>query len=157
MAGVDLTIEPATMALAMDMAPSMRDADVAEVRASGGLTPQEALEASVRWSAQAYAAKFDGELAAIFGVGRASFLSGVGIPWLLGTPVLLLHPHAFHRASQAFVAAWLEEYDSLEQMVDVRNFRSLRWLRHLGFTVEEPRLWGYERRPFCRVHIERGN
>jgi hypothetical protein len=155
--GVDLTIEPATVALAMGMAPMMREADVAEVRAAGNLSPQEALEASVRWSSQSYAARFDGELACIFGVGYASFLSGVGIPWLLGTSLLLRYPHAFHRASQAFVAAWLEEFTSLEQMVDVRNVRSLRWLRHLGFTVDAPRLWGYERRPFCRVHIERGN
>jgi len=155
--GVDLTIEAATMALAMDMAPFMREEDVAEVRASAGFDPQEALEASVRWSAQSYAARFDGELAAIFGIGPASFLSGVGIPWLLCTPTLLRHPHTFHRASQAFVAAWLDEYTSLEQMVDLRNRVSLRWLKHLGFTIEAPQSWGVERRLFCPVHIERGN
>lgn len=153
----DVHVVRASIELAEEMAPAMRPSDVAEVWAAGGQSPQAALVESVMWSAQAYAAYFDGELAAIFGVGPGAFLGGAGIPWLLGTPVLARHPRTFLEASRAFVAAWLDEYGALEQMVDARNLASLRWLRRLGFKVEPPRLWGYERRPFCRVHIERGS
>ena len=155
--GVDLQICRADISLAAAMAPKMRESDAAEVWASGGHTPHDALIASVQWSAQAYAAQFNGDLGAIFGVGPASFLSNVGIPWLLGTPVLHQYPSAFHKASRGFLAAWLDEYASLEQMVDSRNEKSLRWLSRLGFTVEAPTLWGYEGRPFHRVHIGRGS
>ena len=139
------------------MAPMMRAADAAEVMASNGEDPRTALQTCLEWSQESYAGYIGGELACLFGVGPGSFLLNTGVPWMLSTAVVERHPRAFYVASRSVVSSWLERYDSLEQMVDVRHVQALRWLRHLGFTIEQPRLWGHERRPFCRVHIERAN
>lgn len=150
-------IHIATADHADELAPVMRAADAAEVMASGGYGPQAALHDCLAWSHESYAGFIEGELACLFGVGPGSFLLNAGVPWMLSSPVVERHPRSFFIASRAVVRAWLERYDSLEQMVDARHHQALRWLRHLGFTIEQPRLWGHERRPFCRVHIERAN
>jgi hypothetical protein len=41
-------------------------------------------------------------------------------------------------------------YPQLENHVDARNRRALRWLGWLGFTIEAPAPWGVEGRPFHR-------
>lgn len=80
---------------------------------------------------------------AIFGVGH--FDPKVGVPWMLATHDVFQTP----RASRALVSKgrWyiqrmLANYPRLENYVDTRNERAIRWLRHLGFTIHPAAPYG---------------
>lgn len=152
-------IVPATEAHAVALAARMRAGDRAEVLASSGSGPLEALVGSVRWSrshgGEAWAGLIDGEVAAMFGVGRRSLLSPVAIPWLLTGDLVDRHPVLFFRASREVVDLWLRHFAELEQAVDARYTQALRWARRLGFTVEAPLPFGPRCAPFCRITLRR--
>jgi hypothetical protein len=97
---------------------------------------------SLRGAQEAYAGTLDGEVIALFGVSDAR-------PWLLGSDDVAGIPMAFLRRSRIVVNTWCERYGRIENRADARNTMSLKWLGWLGFTIEDPEPWGYERRPFC--------
>lgn len=131
------------------VAEHMRAADVAEVWAGWRHTPRQAVERSLAVSRDAsYAGLADNVPFCVFGVGVATALSSVGSPWLLGTDDLPRHAEAFLRGSRAFVGHARNEYSRLENYVDARNAVAVRWLRWLGFTVEEAVPFGPDRLPF---------
>jgi hypothetical protein len=148
-------ILPASEAHAVAMAPHLRPADAAEVYATSGRGPEEALTAALRRSTQAWTCLIDGEPACIWGVGPLSLVAGKGCPWLLGTEAVERHPLAFLRQSRGFLAIMLRTYSQLENHVDARNRLSIRWLRWLGFTIGPPLPYGFLGLPFHRFHMER--
>lgn len=131
-----------------ELAPKMRPADTAEVLASGGFTPREALEESVTASAHAFAALFDGEVAALWGVVDGP---GCGIVWALTGPAVERHPKAFLRHSRIAVNVLLRHYPALTNFVDARYEQALRWVRRLGFSVGPPEPFGAAGLPFHRI------
>ena len=151
-----VTIIPATKDHARQLAPLMRSADQAEVRASDGMSPAEALEYSLRVSDEAYTGFIDGELACLFGVVRGPFLTGAATPWLLTTSVVQRKPRAFLRASREVIADWMGKYPVLVQQVDARYEQALRWAARVGFQVEPPAPFGVAGEPFCLIHMKRG-
>jgi hypothetical protein len=150
-----VTIVPATRAHAEQLAPLMRPADAAEVKASGGYEPLDALLDAMSWSAEAYAGFIDGELACLFGVVPGTFLTGEAVPWLLTSGVVQRNPRAFLRASRGVIAGWLEQYPVLVQQVDARYDAALRWAARVGFEVEPPAPFGVGGEPFCRISMRR--
>lgn len=112
-----------------------READVAEVLASTGLTPRESLELSLTDKDEAYvmlnSAK---EVFGAFGVGAA--LPIFGTPWMLATDEILKHQKTLLRLSRKKVAEWVEQYGFLVNFVDSRNTASIKWLEWLGFEVD---------------------
>jgi hypothetical protein len=150
-----VTIVPATPDLARQLAPLMRAADQAEVRASGGYEPIDALLEALVWSAEAYAGFIDGELAALFGVVPGTFLTGEAVPWLLTSDVIQRKPRAFLRASREVIADWMGKYPVLVQQVDARYEQALRWAARVGFQVEAPAPFGVDGAPFCRISMRR--
>lgn len=113
---------------------NMRSADCAEVRALGGLTPRQALEQSLQARGSCWTGLLDGEPAAIFGVCPLTVTGGMGVAWLLGTPLLERHWRTFARYSSARVAELLDRYDVLVNIVHADNRVALRWLAWLGAT-----------------------
>jgi hypothetical protein len=82
---------------------------------------------------EATAAFHDGELICIFGVSAHPVYADIGIPWLLGTPLLdgfMLH---VCKLGRKYVAEWLQRYTVLTNLTDKRNRRIILWLRWLGF------------------------
>lgn len=149
-----VTFVPATEAHAREIAANLRPADAAEVRASDGLDPLEALLVALEWSdpGTAQAALVDGQLMAVCGVVRGSLgENGVAYPWLLTTPVVDRHRAAFLRASRAVLAGWAATYPRLEQYIDARYLQALRWADWLGFQVDLPAPYGVAGLPFCRI------
>jgi hypothetical protein len=155
-----VTFEVATLEHARELARHMRAADAAEVFASGGYAPLEALEVAIAWSTRqhggAWAGRIDGELAALFGIGRRTLLSRVGIPWLLTGPAVERYPVAFVRACRSVLATWAEDFDELEQFVDARYGEALRWAARLGFVVGPEEPFGPQHLPFRRIHLVPG-
>jgi hypothetical protein len=153
-----VTFELATREHAERLAPSMREGDAAEILASGGYRPLPGLLAALRWSrlhGAAWAGLIDGEVAALFGVGKQTLLSPTAHPWLLTGDHVERTPLLFWRASKAVLATWLEEHEQLEQYVDARYAQALRWAGRLGFTIEPAAPFGRARLPFHRIVLRR--
>ncbi len=136
------------------IAANMDPADVAEVWAMGRKTPLEALEASSKVSRETYVGLAYGVPICAFGIGQRTLLDNVGIPWLLGTPEIRKHPRPFLRVSKNWVERAARGYTRLENWVDVRHTRAVKWLKWLGFTVEAPTPFGPDLMPFHRFHME---
>jgi hypothetical protein len=135
------------------IADRMRQADRDEVLAASGRSPREALEFSLRKSSFARTALIDGVPEVMFGVGDINVLTRTGGPWLLGTDAVDRHWVAFVRRSRGSLEQLSSRYAVLMNLVDARQTASIRWLRWLGFTVEEPTLAGVELREFRLFHM----
>jgi len=151
----EIRILPATLAHAAALAPRLRPADEAEVRALGE-RPYEALRTSIARGLWAEAYLVDDEVAAIVGLGLSSFAGGHGVPWLLTSPLVDRHRKTFLRCSRATLARMLAETPLLVNWVHAENLQAIRWLRWLGFDVSaEPVALPPHGAPFHRFQIER--
>ena len=131
-----VTILPATDAHAVALAPCLRAADLAEVRASSGREPLAALRYSLGCSSHAVAAVDDlGRVICMFGVGSSDIMSGIGSPWLLGSDLIVKHRRQFARQCRDYLALMLDAYPVLENAVDARHVEAIRWLQWMGFVV----------------------
>lgn len=116
----------------LNLAQTMRKADIIEVRRSHGLGPLEALEYSVQHSDECYSMFLpDGTIIGMYGCGGVDIL---GVPWMLGTDHLLKVAKPFLLRCHQFVDRWNERYPILFNYVDAENKTAQRWLRFLGFT-----------------------
>lgn len=150
---------PATREHARELAPRMRAADAAEVLASGGYTPIEALVGALDLSERAWTLELGGEVAALFGVVplRGTVLGPVqaGVIWALTGTTVERHRKSFARVSRDVLPALLEEYPALVNYVDDRYAAALRWAAWLGFDVGPPEPFGLHGLPFRRIVIRR--
>ncbi|MDL2315710.1 hypothetical protein LJC59_01315 [Desulfovibrio sp. OttesenSCG-928-A18] len=122
---------------AAHIARHMREADRAEVWASGLQTPSEALEESLSRSVLAWTCFVDGVPAAMAGVcPRGSLFSRIGVPWLLATDALNAVRRSFARHSRFYVDAMQDAFPRLENYVHAGNSTSLRWLAWCGFSID---------------------
>jgi hypothetical protein len=137
--------EPGDAAL---LAANLREADLAEVRAYGYDDPLPGLERSVASSVLCWSGFVDGELAAIIGVSPISVISGVGSPWMMGTPLLDRHSRILVRRTPDYIARMLTAFPHLVNHVHAKNVTSVRWLRRLGFTLHEAAPYGPLGEPF---------
>jgi hypothetical protein len=149
-----LVIDTASEADAEILGPRLRAADIEEIRAASGLAPAEALRRSCALSTHVWAVRAGGGPAiAIWGVGPLSLVAGRGCPWLLASDAFEDLGRDVARQSRPLLAAMRDLYPRLENRVDARHARAVRWLSWLGFTIDPPAPWGVEGRPFHRFWI----
>lgn len=134
---IEISILPATLAHAEQVAPQLRAADAFEIRAMSGSEPLAALRRGLVLSSEAWTGAVDNRAVCLFGVAPRSILSDVAAPWLLGTDEIALHAHAFLRRNRAVVTRWRRQYRRLENLVWADNTAALRWLAWLGFTLAD--------------------
>lgn len=146
-------IVPATMDHIREVAANIRDHDRDEIYASCLLTPLRALEFSMRVSRHVWAGLVNGKTICVFGVSGKTTLSDVGMPWMIGTPLVEKYQRTFLRRCRRCVGVMLSEYTALENYVDVRNVASVKWLRWLGFEMDEPMPYGPFGLPFMRFEM----
>lgn len=146
-----LHVELTTIADCTELAPNLREADLAEVRASGGLTGLEALLTSQYLSKACWSIKDGYETIGMFGVGTHTKFREIGIPWLLASEQLKLHSRQFLRGCRTYVDLMQSWYPTLSNMVDARNTTACRWLEWCGFHVAQviPE-YGVEKIPFVQ-------
>lgn len=146
----------ATLDHANELAGRVRQADVDEFAAQD-MTPWEVLKEGLTVSTLAWAGLRDGRVVCIFGIATPSILSGEGVPWMVGSEELDHCAYAFLRRSRMVVGHMLTLCEHLENYVDSRNTRAVRWLRWLGFQIHEPAPHGPHGVPFHRFEMRRSH
>lgn len=150
-----LVFEPASRSDADSLGVRLRAADIEEVRAASGLAPVEALRRSYDLSTHVWAARAQpiAPPIALWGVGPLSLIDGKGCPWLLASDDFETHGLVIARLSRPLLDRMRSLYPRLENRVDARHTKAMRWLSWLGFAIDPATAWGVEGRPFHRFWI----
>ena len=139
------------------VADHMRSHDVDEVWASGEFTPAQALDASLEKSQYVCVAWVDDEPCAVFGMIVQDILGGVGIPWMLATEGAMDHKREFLIQTPTIITGMLDICPILYNYVHSENRSSIRWLRWLGFEIEQPLPLGKHGELFHRFYRTRSH
>ena len=135
---------------------NVREADRIELWAAACMTPGDVLLESLRRAEEAYTGLVDDIPVCMFGVMNGAPMSGVGIPWMVGTKHLDKYAVLFLRRCGPVVEAMADHYKVLRNYVDARNTRAIRWLQWLGFEIQEAVPYGPFHLPFHPFEM-RGN
>ena len=126
----------------------VRQADIDELMASSGESPEECMYKGLCVSTHCWVGLIDDVPICLFGVSPRSLLTGQGHPWMIGTNKIDKNVRKFARHSHDVIAKMRESYKYLDNWVDARNAKAIRWLKVLGFTIEPAVSYGIEGRPF---------
>ncbi len=132
-----ITMLAATDGDVRELAPRLREEDRAEVVALG-VDPVDGLSQSITGACEAWTYRADRQIICMAGISPLSLIGRVGVPWLLGSELVLEHRRAFLAETRRMVAHWLTLFDVLRNVVDARYQAAIRWLRWLGFEIGEP-------------------
>ena len=147
---------PATEDHVAYIAANMREPDVAEIWAAARMSPYDALAFSMRASREPMTGLANGRPVCMFGISTATPLSEVGHPWMLATAEIEDHARALVAGSRRYMEMARERYAHLENYVDARNAKAVKWLEWLGFILDPAAPFGIEGLPFHRYHWELG-
>lgn len=129
---------PVTNGVIDELFANMRQDDFAEVSGNSYYSdPRLEFHSKISRCEWATAAYIDGELAGLFGVAPRCSVLGKHCVWLLTTEKIDEYPVTFFRESARIVEWMRREYHSLENWVDLRYTRAIRWLDRLGATFHE--------------------
>jgi hypothetical protein len=137
------------------IASDMRQADVDEVWASNQYTPLEALHEGFKRSELSVVVTVNDEPCVMLGLVVHSALTGSGIPWLLGTNNALNYKRNFFTQVPDVIDAMLDVCPRLFNYVHVENKVSIRWLKRIGFTFDDPIPYGHSGELFHKFYLER--
>lgn len=144
-----------TQALIEVIAADMRQADVDEVWASHHHTPVEALMKSWKASDRSVVVTVNDEPCVMIGLVIHDILSGTGSPWLLGTENALKYKRHFLTQVPDVIEEMLTICPRLVNYVHTENKVSIKWLKWIGFIVEEPLPYGCDDALFHKFTLER--
>lgn len=125
-----------------ELVRTMRQADQEEQRGLG-MTPPDMLAFSLRSSLWIRTALVGGDVAAIWGLG-GGVMDPRGIPWLLTAAPIERLPVTFLKVSRRIVAEMLDHKPHLSNFVAADYNAAVRYLKILGFRMEEPQPMGPE-------------
>jgi len=139
----------------VSLAKNLRRSDKIEIRASTfrGTSIEKAIRDSVAYSTYSRAGLADGELACLWGTGPVSVMGGIGLPWFLATDLVEKHPLLFLRRCKPLLKKMKGPYDRLENWVYCKNTGAIHWLKWLGFSFDEPQIWGPRGKKFQRFYM----
>lgn len=122
------------------VAENLRPADLSEAEALGMGPAAPLLLLTVKQSLWFEAIQVDGQVAALYGLGREprDVGQGVGLPWLMGTSAADAFGFKFIRDCRKVVGRMLEDRPALVNFVHVKNERAIRWIEWLGFEFHPP-------------------
>lgn len=148
---------PATLAMAVDLAPRLRQADRDEVMAASGKDAGDSLIEAMGLATFASALLVNGRAEAIAGVCPFPGRPEVGIVWMLAGDVATVRRKDFLSTNRGFIAECLDHHPTLTNFVDNRNTQAQQWLRWLGFKLFDPVPFGISGLPFRRFLMEKAN
>lgn len=152
-----VSIIPSTHDHIVELAKMVRPEDRDELMAASNHSPEQAMEAGLLYSDQAMTGFIDGVPVCMWGVVRESLIMNMGVPWMVATSLLDKRAATFLRHCRGPVMAMLGDYDTLINHVDARNTKAIKWLKWLGFKVEEEAVeYGVEKLPFHRFSMSGG-
>lgn len=147
-------IVPTTEEHVAELSHSMRPEDVAECWAAQHLTPYEAIKRSLSYTDHPKTGLVDGKVINIWGVGKTTSLSDEGIPWMLTSHLVDYHIRPFLVESKAALVEMKKEASTFSNVVDARNNKAIKWLKWLGFKMEEAAPYGPDHLPFHQFTME---
>lgn len=133
---------------------NMREHDKQEVNAATRMGLRNAVETSVTMSTYSKTGLVNDELVCMWGVCPISLLSSSGSPWMLGTDLIEKRQRVFLRRSKPWLDDIRKDYRYLENFVDARNVLSVKWLKWLGFEMDEAEPYGIHGEPFHKFTME---
>jgi|TARA_R110001592_G_C13064183_1_gene741248 hypothetical protein len=133
---------------------NMRDHDIQEVNAATRMGIENAVKTSVNLSTYSKTGLVNDELVCMWGVCPISLLSSSGSPWMLGTDLIKKKQRIFLRRSKPWLDDIRKDYRYLENFVDERNVMSIKWLKWLGFEMDEAEPYGIHGEPFHKFTME---
>lgn len=137
------------------IANDMRQADVNEVWASNHQTPIEALTDGWEISDYSVIVTVNNEPCVMIGLAIRDILSGSGVIWMLGTEGALKYKRQFLKQVPVIIEEMLTICPNLFNYVHVKNKISIKWLKWIGFTLDEPLPHGYDGELFQKFHLKR--
>lgn len=152
----EIVITKATLDDALELSFCLRQSDLDELDAATGRAPMDALFDGVVSSDEAWAARIEGGVVALWGVAAAplSFLGPrIGIAWMLGSDLIDQHKESFIEACNQELPRLLRRWDVLLNAIDARNTKALRWAERMGFVLAEPAPMGRFGLPFVRFSV----
>ena len=135
-----------------ELVAGLRPSDRAECEAVD-VDPAVGIPASVRQSLLCWSAREPAGLVCIFGVTPASMMGGVGSPWMMGTPLLEARAKTRMKVCPGYITRMLQAFPLLINWVHAENTTSVRWLKRLGFHMEQPAPYGPKRELFRRFEM----
>lgn len=135
------------------MAQNMRRSDKVEVMASHGHTPLEALIYSFNQSDYLAMAISEGVPISMLGVSTSNIITGLGHPWLLSSNELFNHKEYLFEIGPVVIADMVAVCPRLVNYVHHENKTSIKWLKSLGFIIEDPEPYGVKGDPFHKFHM----
>lgn len=112
----------------------LRQADREEAKAFVGVPPMEALVYCLEDSVDVWVVIHEDKIEGVFGV---ALVPGHGVPWFVATDKFREFRITFAKESKTVVRSLLKRYEKLINFVDSRHTASIKWLRWLGFEVDE--------------------
>lgn len=144
----EMLIRPARPSDIDIIAANMRPEDVREIWASNRVKPKRALEIGLMVSDYVMTMESNGQPFAMWGVVKNQQMPYAACIWLLGTPEIEKVWLYFGRTSKKVIRKLLEEYEILYNHVDVRNQKSITWLKWCGAKFDDPSPHGPDNMPF---------
>jgi hypothetical protein len=132
---------------------NIRDADRREVEDAQGVDIKEALQNLYHIKNNAWTGLVDGNIVAIFGVQRLSFITDFGVPWMLGAKNMDKYWITFARHCKPVFKLMSENFSELANYVDDRNDLAKLWLKYLGFQLSEPLAHGAKNLPYRKLFM----
>ena len=125
-------------------------ADIAEIEAYG-VSVGQALWGSFGLAAHCWAAVVEDGVVCVWGVSKEKSLLGGAVAWMLTSNLIDKYSRPFLRGAQPHLAALCSEYGYLENYVDSRHVRALRFFKWLGFEIEDGMLVGPNKILFHKI------
>lgn len=132
-----MILRPATHDDCVDLAPRLRGCDLAEIALGSGREPLNVLTGAVAQGFSQAICTDSGHPVAVWGVTPIDPTPGLGSIWMLGSGEIETVSLPFLRACRPSIEAQHERYPTLICAPWRENALHLRWLRWLGFTLEE--------------------
>lgn len=124
------------------IADNMREADAVEVWEMSRQTPIQSIEEGLRLSDFSAVVTVNDIPCAVLGLVVVDILTGTGVPWLLGTDHAVRQRRVFLSNCERGIKQMVQICPNLFNYVHAENKISVRWLSHMGFTVEDPMAMG---------------
>jgi hypothetical protein len=136
----NIKFKPASKEDVQDIFLRLRTKDLEEAAASGIITPKESLEMSLKMSLYKISAFYDNQIFAMFGIVPTNLIGIKALIWMVGTDDINKIKFSFVKHTRRYVGLFLELYPVLENWVDERYLKAIKWLQICGaeFDFDNP-------------------
>lgn len=124
------------------VAANMRDIDIMECQELSGQSPMDALVKGIEISDYSAVITLNGRPCAVIGLNVVNALTGTGVPWMLATYDAVEHRRVFINHSRIGLDWMRQICPNLTNFIHEDNTIGIRWLKWMGFDIEQSQPMG---------------